>query len=78
MHELRLEKEGYSPLKKEFEINNDDRIVLNMMLQKVKSVRIMTNQRGDEIYVGDVYVGLSPVTMIYLWVFIPLLQNEKI
>ena len=50
MHELRLEKEGYSPLKKEFEINNDDRIVLNMMLQKVKSVRIMTNQRGDEIY----------------------------
>lgn len=50
MHELRLEKEGYSPLKKEFEINNDGRIVLNMMLQKVKSVRIMTNQRGDEIY----------------------------
>lgn len=63
VHELRLEKEGYSPLKKEFEINNDDRIVLNMMLQKVKSVRIMTNQRGDEIYVGDVYVGLSPVTI---------------
>lgn len=43
-------------------LSYEDTLSYDETLQSMKTVKIITDQSGDEIYVDDVYVGLSPVT----------------
>ena len=61
-HELKLEKQGCSPITKTITIKEGETCTVNEKLQTGKEIVINTDRSGDKIYVDNNYIGLSPVT----------------
>ncbi len=62
-HELKLLKQGYMSISKEIILDTDETVIINEKLEPVEEVIITTEQKSDKIYVDNVLVGISPVTI---------------
>ena len=61
-HELKLEKQGCSPITRTITIRENETLSINEKLQTGKEISISTDQYGDKIYVDGSYLGSSPLT----------------
>ena len=61
-HELKLEKQGCSPITRTITIRENETLSINEKLQTGKEISISTDQYGDKIYVDGSYLGTSPLT----------------
>lgn len=62
-HELKLLKQGYMSISKEITLDTDETVIINEKLEPVKEVIITTEQKSDKIYVDNVLVRISSVTI---------------
>ena len=61
-HELKIEKQGCTTITKTINVKEGETLMVNEKLQTGKEITIKTDKSGDKVYVGDNYVGLSPIT----------------
>lgn len=61
-HELRLEKDGYGIVMKQFVLEEGKLLTINETLPTGREISISTDKNGDKIYVDGNYVGTSPMT----------------
>lgn len=61
-HELKLIKKGCQTFVKMIDIRLNETLVIDETLQHVKEVRIITEQKNDNVYINGNYIGKSPIT----------------
>ena len=61
-HELRLEKTGCTPVIKNFNLDDKNKLSINEKLPTGREISISTDKSGDRIYVDGSYIGVSPLT----------------
>ena len=61
-HELRLEKDSYGIVMKQFVLEEGKLLTINETLPTGREISISTDKKGDQIYVDGNYLGTSPMT----------------
>lgn len=62
-HTIILSKTGYSSLTKEFLIEENKALNLNLSLNKACLLTVTSDARGDKVFEGTTYLGETPITL---------------
>ena len=61
-HEIKLEKSNCATFIKHFDLDKNNKLIINEKLETGREVIVSTNLSGDKIFIDDDYKGDSPLT----------------